>query len=129
MAQKLIDMMNAKKGTPWISLEYFPPRTDAGVTNLYDRIERMKEVRERPRAQSWRPCGRAIARARARCHAPGPRAAARVVHGSNARAGRRLVHPRLCFHTLQLTDRVCLRSAGVFRATSIVSYGRVAGCR
>ena len=42
-SRKLIDCMKENEGKPWISLEYFPPRTDAGVTNLYERIERMAE--------------------------------------------------------------------------------------
>ena len=43
-ARKLIDLMQENADKPWISLEYFPPRTDAGVTNLYERIERMKQL-------------------------------------------------------------------------------------
>ena len=43
-AKKLIDCMKESAGKPWISLEYFPPSTDAGVTKLYDRIERMNAL-------------------------------------------------------------------------------------
>ncbi len=28
-------------GTPYFSFEYFPPKTDAGLSNLYDRFDRM----------------------------------------------------------------------------------------
>jgi len=42
---KIVDLINAKeKGSkPFISIEFFPPRTDVGVKNLYARMERMKE--------------------------------------------------------------------------------------
>ena len=33
---QIIDLMNAHKGEePWVALEYFPPRTDAGVRNRH----------------------------------------------------------------------------------------------
>ena len=42
-SEKIIDKITrvAETGKPFVSFEYFPPRTDEGVTNLYDRIERM----------------------------------------------------------------------------------------
>lgn len=44
---KIIDAMNQFKkenpDKPFVSFEYFPPRTQEGVTNLYDRFMRMKE--------------------------------------------------------------------------------------
>lgn len=41
--KKIIDLINqkAENNEKWFSFEYFPPRTDAGVTNLYNRIESM----------------------------------------------------------------------------------------
>ena len=33
-----------KEGRIWWSFEYFPPRTAQGLTNLYDRIERMADL-------------------------------------------------------------------------------------
>jgi len=42
-APKLIDILNEKKDdAPWISLEFFPPRTEVGKKNLYARMDRMK---------------------------------------------------------------------------------------
>ena len=32
----------SKNGQPWWSFEFFPPRTEDGWVNLYDRIERMQ---------------------------------------------------------------------------------------
>lgn len=40
---KIIDLLNEKKDKPHASLEYFPPRTDEGVKNLYARMDRMKQ--------------------------------------------------------------------------------------
>eukprot|EP00474_Spongospora_subterranea_P007846 CRZ08304.1 hypothetical protein [Spongospora subterranea] len=37
---KIIDKINSTKG-PFYSFEYFPPKTDEGVENLYRRLERM----------------------------------------------------------------------------------------
>mmetsp|Transcript_30024 Transcript_30024/g.39494 ORF Transcript_30024/g.39494 Transcript_30024/m.39494 type:complete len:708 (+) Transcript_30024:179-2302(+) len=34
----------AQEGKPWISLEYFPPKTEKGVQNLVERMQRMKEL-------------------------------------------------------------------------------------
>ena len=35
---KIIDKINQFEAeTPYFSFEYFPPKTDAGVENLYDR--------------------------------------------------------------------------------------------
>jgi len=39
---KIIDRLNAERDGPYTSLEYFPPRTEVGVKNLYARMERMK---------------------------------------------------------------------------------------
>ena len=42
---KIIDMIKereAKTAEPFIAFEYFPPRTDEGVQNLYARLGRMK---------------------------------------------------------------------------------------
>lgn len=43
---KIIDVLNKGRddGKPFVSLEYFPPRTAEGVKNLYARMERMKNV-------------------------------------------------------------------------------------
>jgi len=42
---KIIDLINAKKesGESLVSLEYFPPRTEDGVKNLNNRMERMRK--------------------------------------------------------------------------------------
>jgi len=42
---KIIDLIKAKdkESKPFVSIEFFPPRTDSGVKNLYARMERMKE--------------------------------------------------------------------------------------
>mmetsp|Transcript_4082 Transcript_4082/g.6393 ORF Transcript_4082/g.6393 Transcript_4082/m.6393 type:complete len:410 (+) Transcript_4082:103-1332(+) len=40
---KIIDLLKEKKEKPHASLEYFPPRTDEGVKNLYNRMDRMKQ--------------------------------------------------------------------------------------
>jgi len=44
--QKLCDLVvqKAAEKTPWFSFEYFPPKTEAGIDNLYKRILRMKEL-------------------------------------------------------------------------------------
>lgn len=41
---KISDKINqaSKDGQPWWSFEFFPPRTEDGWVNLYDRIERMQ---------------------------------------------------------------------------------------
>jgi len=41
---KIIDKIKEHevKGVPFFSLEYFPPKTDVGIANLYDRLDRMK---------------------------------------------------------------------------------------
>ncbi|KAL7569664.1 hypothetical protein ACA910_008318 [Epithemia clementina (nom. ined.)] len=41
---KIIDIISVASSTPFVSLEYFPPRSDDGVKNLYSRMERMKET-------------------------------------------------------------------------------------
>jgi methylenetetrahydrofolate reductase (NADPH) len=41
---KIVDLLKDKKdGVVPVSLEYFPPRTEEGVQNLYDRMERMRK--------------------------------------------------------------------------------------
>jgi methylenetetrahydrofolate reductase (NADPH) len=32
------------KVTPYYSFEFFPPKTEAGLDNLYERIDRMKSL-------------------------------------------------------------------------------------
>lgn len=39
---KIIDILNEERDGPFVSLEYFPPRTEVGVKNLHARMERMK---------------------------------------------------------------------------------------
>ena len=43
MGSKVIDIMNEKmkEGTPFFSFEYFPPKTDEGLKNLFERMKRM----------------------------------------------------------------------------------------
>eukprot|EP00163_Fabomonas_tropica_P007578 TRINITY_DN1729_c2_g6_i2.p1 TRINITY_DN1729_c2_g6~~TRINITY_DN1729_c2_g6_i2.p1 ORF type:complete len:595 (+),score=196.83 TRINITY_DN1729_c2_g6_i2:46-1830(+) len=43
MTTKIIDAINQRleEGKTWFSFEYFPPKTPAGVANLYDRIDRL----------------------------------------------------------------------------------------
>lgn len=42
--RKIIDLINEKKADGILtSLEYFPPRTDAGVKNLHSRMDRMRD--------------------------------------------------------------------------------------
>lgn len=43
-AQKLSDKIKTAQ-TPWFSFEYFPPKTEAGVENLVDRMERMAHTK------------------------------------------------------------------------------------
>lgn len=47
MAGKIIDEIakfkEANPDKPFVSFEYFPPRTEEGVANLYDRFQRMKQ--------------------------------------------------------------------------------------
>lgn len=43
-SHKIVDKIrhiNQEEKRPFYSFEYFPPKTDAGVSNLYSRIERM----------------------------------------------------------------------------------------
>jgi len=42
---KIIDLINKKEdgSKPFVSIEFFPPRTETGVKNLYSRMERMKK--------------------------------------------------------------------------------------
>eukprot|EP00971_Amphidinium_carterae_P086794 1717428-Amphidinium_carterae.2 len=42
--QMLSDLIAASKST-WFSFEYFPPKTDDGVKNLKNRIDRMKKLK------------------------------------------------------------------------------------
>jgi len=39
---KIIDILNEERDGPYVSLEYFPPRTEVGLKNLHARMERMK---------------------------------------------------------------------------------------
>ena len=43
-AEKIIDLIHARddNAPPFVSFEFFPPRTDQGVTNLLARLDRMK---------------------------------------------------------------------------------------
>jgi len=41
---KLIDKINERHGAPFFSFEYFPPKTPAGVANLYERVDRMAQM-------------------------------------------------------------------------------------
>lgn len=43
---KIIDLINEKKDSCFVSLEYFPPRSEDGVKNLYSRMDRMKVATE-----------------------------------------------------------------------------------
>jgi methylenetetrahydrofolate reductase (NADPH) len=42
---KVIDKINEKikSGEPFYSFEYFPPKTEGGIENLLERIERMSQ--------------------------------------------------------------------------------------
>ena len=44
MATKIVDLIKAKEAAkePFIAFEYYPPRTDAGLEKLYERVQRMK---------------------------------------------------------------------------------------
>merc|ERR1712054_716400 len=45
-AEKIVDKINRREQAgevPYFSFEYFPPRTEQGVSNLYARIERMAQ--------------------------------------------------------------------------------------
>lgn len=44
---KIIDKINAalKDGEPFYSFEYFPPKTESGVENLFSRLEIMAEYK------------------------------------------------------------------------------------
>lgn len=44
---KIIDIIREKEkeGTPYFSFEYFPPKTEDGVRNLYERFYRMAELK------------------------------------------------------------------------------------
>ena len=35
---------NNNPNTPYFSFEFFPPKTEAGLDNLYERIDRMKDL-------------------------------------------------------------------------------------
>lgn len=43
-ASKISDLVAAQGDEPWIAFEYYPPRTEKGVANLYKRLESMKEL-------------------------------------------------------------------------------------
>ncbi len=40
---KLIHLVNDKKGSNWISFEFFPPKTESGVKALFQTIEKLKK--------------------------------------------------------------------------------------
>ncbi|KAJ1676245.1 methylenetetrahydrofolate reductase 1, partial [Spiromyces aspiralis] len=40
-------------GKPFVSFEYFPPKTDQGLVNLYERIERMSHLDPLFAAVTW----------------------------------------------------------------------------
>lgn len=44
MATKIVDLVKAKEEAkePFVAFEYFPPRTDKGLENLYRRVQLMK---------------------------------------------------------------------------------------
>jgi len=42
--EKLKIWQAEKPGVPWFSFEYFPPKTDLGVQNLYERFDRMAQL-------------------------------------------------------------------------------------
>jgi methylenetetrahydrofolate reductase (NADPH) len=41
---KILDHKNSNKSHPFFSFEFFPPKTDAGVENLYSRMDRMTSL-------------------------------------------------------------------------------------
>jgi len=41
---KIIDLLNNPTDEPWVSLEYFPPRSEEGKKNLYARMDRMRDA-------------------------------------------------------------------------------------
>ena len=41
---KIGDRIKELNGKPFYSFEYFPPKTPAGVQNLYERVERMGKL-------------------------------------------------------------------------------------
>lgn len=43
-AYKIIDVINSKKNDTWISLEFYPPRTENAVNTLYKLVEKMKAI-------------------------------------------------------------------------------------
>lgn len=43
VSKKLIDSVNEKKGSTWVSFEFFPPKTPAGVETLFQNITKLKE--------------------------------------------------------------------------------------
>ncbi len=42
---RIADLIAARntEGKPWIAFEFFPPKTEMGVTNLYSRLGRLAE--------------------------------------------------------------------------------------
>mmetsp|Transcript_4082 Transcript_4082/g.7820 ORF Transcript_4082/g.7820 Transcript_4082/m.7820 type:complete len:338 (+) Transcript_4082:135-1148(+) len=44
-AQKLCDLIQGAGSSPWIALEFFPPKTETGVANLYKRLDNLKSIR------------------------------------------------------------------------------------
>jgi len=45
-APKIADLVAQQDGKPWIAFEYYPPKTEKGVANLYDRLGKMKKQSE-----------------------------------------------------------------------------------
>jgi methylenetetrahydrofolate reductase (NADPH) len=41
---KIIDKIRANTQEPFFSFEFFPPKTEAGVENLYQRMDRMTSL-------------------------------------------------------------------------------------
>jgi len=44
MDEKVIDLINTKADFKWISLEFFPPRTEQGLNSLYSLAEKLKDI-------------------------------------------------------------------------------------
>lgn len=41
---KIVDAINSRKNNIWISLEFYPPRTENAVSTLYKLVEKMKSI-------------------------------------------------------------------------------------
>jgi methylenetetrahydrofolate reductase (NADPH) len=44
MDKTLLELMDAQQGKKFVSIEFFPPKTDAGVATLYKNLELLKKV-------------------------------------------------------------------------------------